>query len=189
MKYFVIIVELFWGLNIFAQNDTLNDLIINSLKLDEPNPSYIVETMGLNEKLIGLLKDSGNYDTNIMELFDLLYEYTSTEFEDDVDMRRTKTRQCLCYSTIALISDESRFEYFIDLAKYSITDSTGKPLEFLEKQYCGLIMLRILIKSKYDLKIQPDIDYLNSKLDSFRRDLPPQYYDCSKQVIYKFRSK
>jgi hypothetical protein len=189
MKRFLIIIGLFWGLNLFGQNNNLKDLIISSLKLYEPNPTYIDETKALNEILIGLLRDSlAGYDTNIMELFDHVYDNASTDFEDDVDIRRIKTRQCLCYSSIALLSDKYRFEYFIDLAKYSISDSTDKPIEFLEKQYCGLIMLKILIKLRYDLKIQNDIKELDSKLSYFKKVLPLDYYNKSELIIKQYQN-
>lgn len=190
MKHLLIIIGLFCGLNMFGQNKNLTDLIINALELQDPNPIYVNEAKALNEKLIGLLRVSEiKHDTNRLELFDLVYDNALTEFEDNVDIRRIKTRQCLCYSSIALLSDKDRFEYFIDLAKYSILDSDGKPEEFLEKQYCGLIMLKILLGQRYDLNIQSDIKALDNKLDFYQKELPADYFNKSKLIVKKYRTQ
>jgi len=111
---------------------------------------------------INLFKDSkDNFGTNIMEQFDNLYHSGYSEYEDDLDMRRIKMNQCLCLASIAVLSDKDRYEYFIDLAKHSITDSTGKAIGLLEKQNCGLMLLKIYIKIKFKDNLQNDLNDLN----------------------------
>ena len=139
---------------------------------------------------INLFKDSkDNFGTNIMEQFDNLYHSGYSEYEDDLDMRRIKMNQCLCLASIAVLSDKDRYEYFIDLAKHSITDSTGKAIGLLEKQNCGLMLLKIYIKIKFKDNLQNDLNDLNNKLGYYKDTLPGDFYHDSKMIIDKYKNK
>lgn len=176
---------LFNGLNLFSQTDSLKELILSSLKIYESNPTQKVKSENLNRKFEGLLSDTE--DTNLMEMFDLLYDISFSSFEDTDDTRRTKMRQSLCYSTIALLADKDRFEYFINLAKYSIVDSTGDPTEFLDKPYCALWLLNIYIKIKYNLDCQLDIVGLHTRLEKYKANLPIDFYDKTEKILKSFK--
>ena len=181
----IIIVFLFNSLNLFSQTDSLKELIISSLKIYESNPTQKAKSENLNQKFEGILRDTG--DTNIMEIFDLLYDNAYSSFEDSDDTRRTKMRQSLCYSTIALLADKDRFDYFINLAKYSIADSTSNPIEFLDEPYCALGLLDIYIKTKYNIDFQVDVADLNDRLEKYKANLSTDFYDKTEQILKKLK--
>jgi hypothetical protein len=160
-------------------------LIISSLKVYASNPTQTAKSENINQKFEGLLRDTE--DTNLMEIFDLLYDISFSRVEDSDDTRRTKMRQSLCYSTIALLADKDKFEYFIGLAKYSIVDSTGNPLEFLERNYCGLLLLDIYIKTKHNLDYQKDIVELYSKLEKYKIALTIDFYKNTKLILKRYK--
>jgi hypothetical protein len=190
MKYFLILIGLLGGINIFGQTDNLTSLVVNSIKLYEPNPAHFDETKYLNEEFTGLFNNSKvNSKTSIPELFDHINKNAITEFEDDADIRRIKTRLCLCYSSIAILSDRHRFEYYIDLAKYSLLDSNGKRVEFLEKQYCGLLMLNIFLRHSYNMNIQSQIKELDDTLDYYQKTLPAEYFSKSKMIVEQYMTR
>jgi len=187
---YLIIILLFCGLNLFAQNDKLLDLIVGSIQIYEPNPIHLKESEKANKMFTVLFKDSkDNSEKNIKEQFDNLYRFGYTEYEDDLDMRRIKMSQCLCLASIAVLSDKDRYEYFIDLAEYSITDSTGKAIGLLEKQICGLILLKIYLDIKFKTDLQNDLNELNNKLDYYKDTLPGDFYHDSKMIIDKYKNK
>jgi hypothetical protein len=189
-KDILILIGLLAGSNISGQSDNLTSLIMNSIHLYEPNPSYYDETRQLNETFTSLINGSeGDAKTIIPELFDHVNKNAATEFEDEEDIRRIKSRLCLCYSSMAILSDRYRFEYYADLAKYSLLDSDYKPEEFLVKQYCGVLMLKISLKVKYNLNFQKEINNLDSILDYYKKALTPDYYTEAKMIVKKYKTK
>jgi len=183
---FLIITLLISGINLFGQKDKLTDLIVNSLMIYEPNPIHKEDSENSNKQFKALLIDTvDNFGTNIMEQFDNLYRSGLSQYEDNIDMRRVKMTQCLCLASIAILSDKDRFEYFIDLANHCITDSTGKALGLLEKQHCGLLLLKIYLDLNNKLDLQNDLTELNNKLDFYKASLPIDFYSDSKMMIKK----
>lgn len=172
----------------FGQDKKLPELILSSLKIYEPNPIHLKEIESINNRFKSLIIDSkDNFGTNIMEQFDNLYKIGLSEFEDNTDMLRIKMEQCIYLASIAVLSDRDRFVFFIDLAKHCITDSTGKSIEFLEIQNCGLILLKIYLKSNFKIDFQTDLVDLDKALELYKSSMVIDFYNDSKMIIKKYK--
>lgn len=154
------------------------------MKIVEANPSHVDKNQNLSDKFNRMIRNSENKtDTNKTEFFNLLYDNGFNQFEDDDEIRRIKLRQSICFTSIALQSDKERFDYFMDLAFYSISVQKGKPIEFLVEQYCGLIMTKIFIKRKYGIDFQDEIYELDLKLDLYKKTLETEFFNKTKLII------
>lgn len=186
MRKHLLIIGFLLSFNLYSQDAQLFDLIIQSVKIYEPNPSHFNKSNELNQTFQRLLRDSAVNDLYInKKSSELLSDYKEKKYEDDVDTRRIEMRLYMSSCIQALLFDREKFPYALDLARISISDSRGKVHEFLEQEFCGLILLRIFLDQKYNIDIHNDLQDLNSNLKYYKKSLENDFYIKAKHWATK----
>ena len=170
----------------FAQENELisntSDLVIESLKINEINPTYQKESDSINDILktsLALHLKHKKSDQKVSKIFHQLYKNGSSIYSDSPEVRRMKQRRSVCFGSIALLSDYDVSLTFIDYAKYSLAGSIKEPdIEFLEAPFLGLLFIEILLKYENNELTENDLQVLELFISQHKENL-------SKEIIHK----
>ena len=121
----------FWTLNISAQSLTLIEekdisiLLQKYIRYFDLNPIWQEDADRVNDFIDQILTeniDNINQDVYRSKAFELLYDNTTNIFEDSADVRRMYKRKLNCYLAISLLSDEYRYEPFLNDARSCVSE-------------------------------------------------------------------
>ena len=128
-------------------------IISENLLYVEGNPSHMEESEEVNnliqQAIAYRFTDKDNLVPDIQYVFNLLYNNAYSSYEDMPDVRRMKTRLCLIFTIISLLSDEERGFTFLKYARYSLKGANNLTEEFLESMYLVLLLLELIYKYEY----------------------------------------
>lgn len=169
-------------------------------KFNDWNIIHIEENKIIHDEFLYLLNNYDQLtqttkDNKSIDLFMHLYRKLDLGvIEDNLDYRRKKFRTAQIYTSISICS-ESNSKYFLDLATQCFFDENREPIEFIEEQFIGQILINIYIGI---IKNKPDIcrEYIRLALDKFSyekflslqmEEIYLQLLDLKK--IYNFNNK
>jgi len=191
-RLLIVLLALYVNFNAFSQQDKLLDMITSTLWIYETNPVHIDESQRINLAFVDVINANKNGNpenskTNRSEIFKLLYENGYCDSGNEFDMNKNKMRKSVIYAAVALLSDKDRFKYFMGLSKQCITDSVGKPLKAMEKEYGGLLLIDLFMKYKYKVENNDDLKLFDDYLEKFKDIMSKDFYYSGKLIIEKLR--
>jgi len=156
-----------------ANSENVKQYIVSLLKTHAPyhdmNPSRQDETAIVNALFIQAVGGFHTFEETEKrrlrtKAFSLLYDNASSLHDDSKDVDRMHTRRMLCFMTIALLSDEERFETLI---KYALFETLGTR-EFYRSQNVLLVHLTTyLLMTHFDFSAVSSINTQCRKIRDF----------------------
>lgn len=101
------------------------DFLKTYIKYKDLNPIWQEDADEINNFIINIIssipneKDREHYRC---QSFELLYNNTTAEFEDAVDVKRMSKRKSMCYLAIAMLSDTHRYKSFLNDARLCLKE-------------------------------------------------------------------
>jgi len=191
-RFLIILLALYANFSVFGQQDKLLELITSSLWIYESNPIHIDESQRINMAFVDIINanKSGNPEsskTSRNDVFKLLYENGFPDVGNEFDSNKSRLRKSVCFASIALLSDKDRFKYFMGLAKQCVTDSVGKPIKGMEKEYGGLVLIDLFVKYKFKVGTNDDLKVFDDYLEKFKDIMSKDFYYSGKLIIEKLK--
>lgn len=115
----------------------------------ETNPSLQEESTEIDfilNKIVGNI-DKKNKGYTVRALFNLLYKNATSIFSDTPEIRCYAHRRATIFAMMAICADYDRSFTFINYAKFSLMNGP-RIEEFLESEFCGLLILQLLLEYK-----------------------------------------
>ncbi|GEM_PF-2262663 len=196
MKSIIIILAfLFVGYDSSAEqlDNELKDIIVRCIDYSDTNPIHKEDMDDLNEEFKHRVKsypnDMKNYENEYRDwLFNILYDFASSVYEDSPDYRRMKMKRTYCFLLLAVTSDSDKALTFLEYAKLSVQEYVDNPYyELLESQLLGIYWLEIFFKRRNGMLTISDIDNLEQFMNHNYKMLDKDQVKGSKRLVKKLK--
>jgi hypothetical protein len=165
--------------------------ILKTYRIEESNPAHSSESDSISNMFAVSL---GSYGTakktkhEIINLFELLYDNTTSLYEDSPDVRRMKTRHSMLFSIAALSCDSDKAATFLDYAKSSLyTGQCGMIEDLLENEYTGMLFLDLLVAYSNKENIKEKLESVGKYLGSASGKINESFLSEAQQLILCYK--
>lgn len=129
-------------------------------------------------------------DSEILEIFKILYDNGQSVYSDSDEERRIKLRRSLCFTSIALLSKIENSYTFIEYAKFTLSDNkTASCMEFLEEQYLGLLFIELVLKAEDNQLDKNDLKIVNEFIEKNKNNISTDVISKAKALLEYYNVK